>query len=288
MKYLLFTVLNIFTFQNIYAQKTNQKIELFAYNVIFSGLTAAIGATINSPKKENKKRMFIKGFWQGSVGGVLKFSGKEMLYLVNKKNNLAFAWPAKLLHSAGLSITENAAFNNPFLQNWNINIASFRIDFSIGNNNTTRIRFLPESIYAYYWASQSGSFNLVKSLSTGSIIFQNKNQILITGGAEAIEGGSLGRALVIGKDWIATNTIIAHELVHEYQFNEYQIINTWLSKFAKKNASKKVTNIFSNYIYADLPYQFLPIALMKKSGSNYKSFLEFEAQSSATNKFIPR
>lgn len=213
-------------FQNIYAQKSNQKIELFTYNVIFSGLTAAIGATINSPKKENKKRMFLKGFWQGSVGGVLKFTGKEMLYLVNKKNNLAFAWPAKLLHSAGLSITENAAFNNPFLQNWNINIAAFRIDFSIGNTNTTRIRFLPESIFASYWASQAGSFNLVKSLSTGSIIFQNKNQILITIGNENFEGVSWSRALVIGKDWIGTNTIIAHELVHEYQFNEYQIINT--------------------------------------------------------------
>jgi hypothetical protein len=69
-----------------------------------------VGAVINKQKTQNWKHAFLKGAWQGGIGGVLIFSSKEALHLINSKQNYTYAWPAKILHSAGTSITENAAF----------------------------------------------------------------------------------------------------------------------------------------------------------------------------------
>lgn len=285
--YLLFLVTSLS--QNAFAQKTAQKHELFAYNVLFSGITSAIGAVLNAPKNSNKKQVFIKGLWQGGVGGIINYSSKESLYLINKKGNLVYAWPAKILHSAGNSIIENAALGNQFLQNWHLNVGAVRFDFSLHEAKPFKARLLPEIIYAYYWAVQSGKFNFSKTISTGSFIFQNKNKILISVAKDEFEGYNFGRAIAIGENWDVTNKIIAHELVHEYQLDEYQIFNTWLNPSMKQVAGPRIQKVFNKYIYADVPYVWLPYAILERTGNNYyKNFFEFEAESSATNKYILR
>src|SRR5690242_8452353 len=110
--------LSIFFSLAVYGQNQQQRVLL--YNVGFGGFTSAIGAIINKPKKANWKPYFVKGLWQGSIGGVISFAGKNTTYLINKDKQLLYAWPSKFLHSAGSSIIENAALNKPFLQNWNI------------------------------------------------------------------------------------------------------------------------------------------------------------------------
>ena len=72
MKYLLSIVLVSLFFYETSAQKGVEKAELLAYNVLFSGITSGIGAVINSPKTNNKKKVFLTGFWQGGIGGLLK------------------------------------------------------------------------------------------------------------------------------------------------------------------------------------------------------------------------
>ena len=77
-------------------------------------VTSGIGAIINKPKNTNWKHAFVHGAWQGSVGGLLNYTAKKSLYFINKKQNDAYAFPAKILHAAGSSIIENAALYNKF------------------------------------------------------------------------------------------------------------------------------------------------------------------------------
>lgn len=56
-----------------------QERTVFLYNLGFGGITAGIGAVINKPKDVNWKNAILKGFWQGSVGGVLNYAGRKQL-----------------------------------------------------------------------------------------------------------------------------------------------------------------------------------------------------------------
>ena len=291
MKYVLCIVFVSLFFYETSAQKGVQKAELLAYNVLFSGITSGLGAVINSPKTKNKKRVFLTGFWQGGIGGLLKYSGKELIYQVGNQESLYFAWPARIVHSAGLSICENASYVRPFLKNWQFYLGFLRFDFSVDNSHPFRVRFLPEAPYAIFMASQYGNFNISKTIQTGSIIFQNPNSIIFTLKDQTqVAGISFGRALTVGRDWGETDYTIAHEIIHEFQFNEYQIFNSFLDRPAKNMFGKKTQKVFTNYVYADIPYfwPFYGILDYKSKDNFYGNIFEFEAESSALNKYVPR
>ena len=72
------TTLLLFLHLNLFAQHQEQTV--FFYNVAFGGITSGIGAIINKPKEVNWKKAFLKGFWQGDIGGLLNYTGKKTLY----------------------------------------------------------------------------------------------------------------------------------------------------------------------------------------------------------------
>ena len=272
-----------------YAQSGNQEAQMAVYNVALGGLTAGIGAVINKQKNTNWKKVFVKGFWQGSLGGALNYSAKKTLNLINQQNKKIYALPAKILHAAGLSIIENAALNEPFLQNWNINYGPVRFDFSVGHNRKFKARFLPESIYSVYEASRVASFDLKSSLLTGNIVYTNRNNLVIYTRNHAVSGLSFGRSIAVGADWIGSNIVLAHELVHQFQYDDYQVLNTWFKPFEKHIKSKLLTTIFTKYVYADIPYfWFFYSAQGINKPNSYNNFYEFEAERFALNTFIVR
>jgi hypothetical protein len=263
-----------------------QERELLFYNVGFGALTGGIGATINKPKTLNWKRAFITGFWQGSIGGLLTFSGKKSLHLVNRNKTLAYAWPAKIIHAAGISIIENAAARQPFLENWNINIGIARFDFSLGDKKCVKARFLPYSIYSVISGFVGGSFDASTSLQTGNLAFKYKSP------SSPWQGNSSG--ISFGRTFAYENStdkyyFISHELVHQFQFDEYQSLNALLLPLGKKVKSTKVQILFSKYIYFDVPY--LSLAYYGIEGTHdypnyYRNFYEFEAERFSTNAHV--
>jgi hypothetical protein len=283
----LFTLLIVTVTSTVFAQ--HQEREVLLYNIGFGGITAGIGAVINKPKNINWKKAFVKAFWQGSIGGCINYAGKKTLYQINKQDNKLYAWPAKILHAAGVSITENAALNEPFLQNWNIAYGLVRFDFSINGKKKFKARFLPEVLDAIYNGSKAGSFDFKNTLLTGNLIYTNKENALVLFGDEYVEGVSFSRSIAIGANWALTNRIIAHEIVHLFQYEEYQIFNTWLKPLEKKIKSKAINKVFSKYIYFDVPYFWLPYTIERYNNQHYyRNFYEFEAERFSTNKFVPR
>ena len=275
---------------NVFAQ--HQERTVFVYNVTFGGITSGVGAIINRPKAIGWKKAFFKGFWQGSIGGLLNYSGKKTLYLVNEKENDIYSWPAKILHASGTSIMENAALCQPFLQNWHIDYGLVRLDFSFGVNHKFKVRILPDAVVATILADIYGKFDLSSSLRTGEIIFK-ANKILDLPNTALASGVTFGRAIVYvdtPHTYYTKDRIFSHELVHRYQYNEYQIFNSWLNPSAKKIKSKALQNIFSNYIYFDLPYVFLPYYINGRPSDShyYRNFYEFEAERFSTNAHVVR
>ena len=267
----------------------DQQRTLLIYNVGLGAITSGIGAVINKPKHADWKKYFIKGCWQGSIGGFVNYTSKKALYLVNKQKEPLYAWPAKLLHAAGLSIIENASLNEPFLQNWNIDYGPVRVDFSINGKRKTRVRFLPESIAGIIYASKTARFNLGRTLSTGTMVFVSK-ETFVSNHGEYTTGFSYSRAIALGAYGNQSYDVIAHEIVHQFQFGDFQVFNSWLKPFEKKIKSKTVQTIFSKYIYFNIPYfwAIYELAGRYEAPHYYRNFFEFEAQRFGSNSYVPR
>ena len=269
-----------------------QERTVFFYNVGFGGLTSGIGAVINKPKGANWKKYFVKGFWQGSVGGLLNFSSKKTLYLNNLNQTNAFFWPAKILNSAGTSIMQNASLNERFLENWYLDYGLVRVDFALHNKDKLKVRLLPAGIYATIAASRFGKFDLETTLATGQIVFSNK-EMLRYSNRNTTTGISFGRALAfVNNSQIYPNKYrtLAHEIVHQFQYNDYQIFTTWLNPIGQKVKSKTIKTIFSKYVYPDIPFTILSYNLAGRYADPhyFRNFYEFEAERFSTNSYVPR
>lgn len=281
-----------FTFFTVNCYSQNQERTVFIYNVGFGGLTSGIGAVINKPKGENWKKYFVKGFCQGSVGGLLNYSSKKTLYLNNKYQNKAFFWPAKILNSAGTAIMQNASLNQPFLENWYIDYGLVRVDFAIHNKEKFKVRLLPVGIYATIAASRFGSFDLENTLATGQIVF-SKNELLRYSNGGTQIGISFGRGLVFANDSQAYPNkykLLAHEIVHQFQYNDYQIFTTWLNPIGQKIKSKTIKTIFTKYVYPDIPFTLISYNLAGHYANPhyFRNFYEFEAERFSSNSYVPR
>lgn len=268
----------------------HQERTVFLYNTLFGGLSAGIGATINKSKDRDWKAAFAKGFWQASIGGTVNYSSKKLLHLIYKNQNVAFALPAKLLNAAGNSIIENASFSEPFLQNWNIDYGLVRFDFSVNGKRKFTARFLPMSVYAIIDGAKDSKLDWKTSLWSGNIVLAYDKGYFFTRRGHNFLGESTGRGFIYaGKqtDSIVHYTI-AHELVHEFQYKEYQVFNSWFKPLEQKVKSKTLQKLFSNFIYFDVPYFFAAYGLegFQQYSNNSENFFEFEADRFASNSFV--
>lgn len=259
-----------------------QERKLLLYNTTFGGISSAIGAVINK-KNENWKNCFVRGFWQGSIGGLINYSSKKTIYLVNKHNSFEYALPARLLNAAGNSIIYNAAANEPFLQNWNLEYGIFRFDLSLKSQNKFKARILPESIFASAVSLSKGKFDIETTMLTGVMTFKTNKLISTARRTDAI---NYGRAIIY-LDSAKKYKLVAHEIIHEFQYREYLAFNSFLRPVVSKTKNTGIKKVFEKYIYPDVPYFGLFYMLegmhLKPQAKN---FFEFEAERLATNKFV--
>lgn len=283
-------ITTLFLFVSLNVSGQHQERTVFYYNVSFGGFTSGIGATLNKPKNINWKAAFLKGFWQGSIGGLLDYYSKKTLYLINRNQNYYYAWPAKILHSVSNSIRENAALNEPFLQNWNVDFGIVQFDFSLQHKQRFKARFLPETIYAIMACANQGKFDITTSLKTGQIIFSSTRQLYSQN--QSVLGINFGRASIYDNTPARFNRygVLSHELVHQFQYTDYIIFNSWLKPLENRIKSSFLKSIFSKYIYLDIPYIYLfyRISGIHSYPHKYYNFYEFEAERFATNRFVQR
>ncbi len=110
----------------------------------------------------------------------------------------------------------------------------------------------------------------------------------MNGGLEA-DGVSYGRGVgyVRVTYW---HHVLAHELAHQFQYDEYQSFNAWLQPLAPKFKWTAGRKILSEWVSLDLPYLSGAYFLEGYHGFDdyYKNFFEFEAESFVTNRYVRR
>ena len=292
MRYALLVIFLLYsTFANSQPRRDDTDFKMFAYNVGFGGVTAGIGAIINKSKDVPVHEAFWKGFYQGCFGGMLQYGGKKLAYQIVKHDNYWYGWPAKMVHSAGASIVENAALNRPFGRYWNMDLGPLRFDFDFASedNNSTRVRFSALILYdivAIGIQSSSAHIDWEKSLKMGTLTFYT-HEPLYGHHNQDVVGTAYSKSFIytyLSRDIYKTNV---HELIHLFQYREHLVFNAWLNPLTSK-ASPKLKNIFHNYIYIEPPYitPFYYIQGYHGKEHYYRNFYEYEAEWFATNGYF--
>jgi hypothetical protein len=263
----------------------NQEGKVLMYNIGFGGLTSGIGAVINKKKTENWKKSFARGFWQGSIGGTLNYSAKKSTYLIYKNNNAGFALPARIISAAGNSIIQNAALNEPFLKNWSFDYGLFRMDYTPNKDKKFQVRLLPEAVVASLLLVPKGKIDIGATLSTGVMIFKSTGRISTIHGNK--NGLNYGRAFIYVPDSVR-NHVIAHEIIHEFQYREYMVFNAYLKPQADKMKLMGLKKVFTRYLYPDIPYfgLFYMLEGVQEYPRFYRNFFEFEAERMSRHSYV--
>lgn len=255
--------------------------EIAAYNIGLGALGGGIGAVINKKPGQKTGKVFLKGLWQGALGGYLVYESKNIVARIAEEEKLVYSWPAKFVNAAGTSIIENAAANRDFWERWHLHIGFNRIEIYTKDKFRVKYKIMPVSLIITAESVFSTKFEFDYTLQTGEFIF-SKNDIIASRGSVAYANGS--RTIVFDSSQLNNYEAFAHEIIHVYQYHDYNFLNVYPNKLYTKweKSSKTFKKIYSLF-YFDIQGPFLgSLYLLEEADQKYDNFFEYEAQFFAT------
>lgn len=259
---------------NLNSQNNNG--EALAYNVGLGSFFGGIGAVINKDKNQKWHRAFLKGFWQGALGGYVVYEGKKRIYDFSRTKDYKYAWASKIIYSAGNSMIENAASNKDLWAKWNITIGFNRIEFETQEKFKVNYQLMPLSLISTIHTATKGKFNFEESVKTGVFIFttMDENNLSLSLTGETFRNNIL--LLDTGEKFY---NILPHEIIHTYQHQDFQNINTFFIKNKKEYINNELLKKLDKFIYLDLHSLMLEglYNLEKSDKCYYDNFFEQEA-----------
>lgn len=248
------------------------------YNIGLGSLTGGIGAMINKKPDEKLGSVLLKGLWQGAVGGYTIFESKRLIRLVHQNKELGFSWPSKIVNAAGTSIVENAAANRNFWEKWHLNYGFNRIELDFSDGPKFQYKVMPVSLVHTIGIAFQSKFELEKTLQTGQFIFSTNTK-------RWEETNSVGIAfpgnIVYKPDTPGFYNLISHEIIHLYQLNDFNGINTYLDKpHAYLGSKSSFFKIFDKWVAIEYnsAVQLFLYGLENRNRINYyDNYFEHEA-----------
>ena len=241
-KLTIILLLMVFLLNSVKVCGQNNDTQAALYNIGLGGFFGGVGAVIN--KKENEKigKVFLKGFLQGAGGGYLVYESKKLIYKFSKHEDYSYVWGAKLLNSAGNSIIQNAASNRDFWEKWYLNIGFNRVEFTVKEKFKISYKLMPIALYGTLYSASRGNFDFETSIKTGTFVFSSNNNATIP--------SANVNSIVLVKGY--SSKILAHELIHVYQYEDFIAINNFTNKLNEKVIVKyPFIRKLSNWIYLD-------------------------------------
>ncbi len=242
MKQITLIILILLCSINFNAQNNNTQASL--YNIGLGGFMGSVGAALNKKPNEKLGKVILKGFWQGSLGGVFVYGSKQMVYSFHKNDELDKLWLSKIVNSAGISMIENAAKNINFYDKWHIHIGFNRFEIETKEKLKFNYKVMPVALGGTIASLGQGKFNLKYTLQTGTPIFiTKKRENTIT----------LVNSIVIEKHREIPRSL-AHEFLHALQYDDYMAINVFFDKKRTKwTSNSKLIKNYSKWVYTDIP-----------------------------------
>jgi hypothetical protein len=276
-KFKLIAITAIFLFSN-YSNGQNSNSEMALYNIGLGSVFSGIGALINKKPNERWDKVLLKGMGQGALGGYLIYESKILIGKIEREQSLEYSWYGKFVNSAGTSIIENASSNRNFWEQWHLNIGFNRLEFYTKDKFNVKYKIMPVSLYLTATTAIGNKFELERTLQTGEIIFSGSN---ISANNIDARGVARGNILLFDQRSLNQYDLYSHEIIHIYQYYDYNFVNTYLNKPYEswRNKSKtfsKITDLF----YLDAQGAVLrPLYLLENGNRNcyYDNFFENEA-----------
>ena len=249
MKYYFFAFF-LFLGQHIHAQHNDRQAGL--YNVISSGIIGGIGAIINKKPEQKTGKVFLKGVYQGAIGGYIVFESKRVLREFSRTNDYGYIWPSKILNTVGNSIIMNAASNRDLWERWYINIGFNHLEYDFKRAKKLRYKALPFALIGGCIGFIKGSLDIKRSFASGFFIFKEKYS------SQNYEGLAIVNSILyVAPSNEDLSGIIAHEIIHSFQYEQNFSLNAYLdkpiSKLEKRNNS---FNTYNKIFYTDFNHLF--------------------------------
>lgn len=256
---------------NSYSQQSEFEIGL--YNAGLGGFGGAIGAVINKKPNEKIFNVFCSGFLKGSLGGTFVYGSKKMVSQIHIKEKIEYNWLAKILNSLGTSMIENASSNRKLFEQLHINIGFNRLEFYTKENFKIKYKVMPVAFVTTFISAIDSKPEWNLMLRSGEVIFSTNYK-----NSNNFRGQALLSSFKLRESEINNYSVLAHEIIHLYQYNDFNFVNPYFSDLTNKiNTGNKFidSNVywdFNSIVIAGL-YQ-----LENVNRSNYyNNFFEYEA-----------
>lgn len=258
-----------------YAQHKNN-LEAGLFNIGFGGIVGGIGAMINKKPNQKTGKVFLKGFVQGALGGYLLFESKRLVGKFAETENYGYVWPSKIINSAGISIIENAAANRCLWEQWHINFGFNRLEFYTKNKFKISYRIMPFALGNTIYSFTKAKLDFRESLKVGSFVFLAKK--LDSDNFDFLSGQNISNSILVNINSVfSMKQIIAHELIHVYQYESFSGLNPFLDKPMLKLDNNKLFNIYNKIFYTDFNYLTFQGLYSLTINNNESNFFENEA-----------
>lgn len=270
MKNIIF-ILTCFLSHQIHSQRNAEDYAII--NVGLNGIVGGVGAVINKNEQEKIGKTFVRGFLKGCAAGTVTYSGKLITGNISKESNLIYAWPGKITYWTGNSMMENAAMNRPLFSQFNMNLGIFRMEYNFSNSDF-KTKLLPLTTIATGYIATQSKFEIGKSLATGELIFSSNR---FTNLDVEYRGFTLGNVVVLNSNYANNYSTVGHEIIHIFQNNDFNFVNTWLSPLLSKSNFFRKTSPYIYYEFNTLLNQGLYWTQQRSEDDYYNNLFESEA-----------
>lgn len=265
----------VFLFSGEITLSQNTKSEYALYNIGLGGVVGGFGAVINKGKEEKTLKVFANGFWRGAIGGGTIHVSKISVGEIAVKQDYSYSWLAKATNSLGTSFVENATLNKPLLSKFHLNVFAFnRIEFSTQEKLRIKYKLMPVAFLMTSYIAATTHFEFEKTVATGEFVFSSEKIHSLN-----YRGYTVGTTIVMNTGFINNKDTFAHELIHVYQYYDYNFINSFLNKpFEKLRTNSKFFSKL-DFLYFDVqaPFLFGVYSIEKSKPKYYDNFFEKEA-----------
>lgn len=250
----------------------NSNAEMALYNIGFSSIVSGVGALINKKPNEPWGKVLLKGIGQGALGGCLVYGSKNLIGRISKEEKWRYGWYAKMVNSAGISIIENASSNRNFWEQWHVNIGFSRFELYTKEKLKLNYKIMPVSLLLTASLAIRNKFEFGRSLQTGEFVFSHSK----TSGSN--RGRAFGNVILIKDRFFDEYDLYAHEIVHIYQYYDYNFVNTYVNKsYAKTSEKSESFSTFNKRFHIDLNGAVLWPIYFFQEGIGLNNFFEKEA-----------
>lgn len=257
----------------VHSYSQQSEFELGLYNVGLGGFGGAIGAVINKKPNEKFFNVFCNGFLKGSLGGTFIYGSKKMVSQIHIEEKIEYNWPAKILNSLGTSMIENASSNRKLFEQLHINIGFNRLEFYTKDNFKVKYRVMPAAFVTTFISAIDSKPEWNLMLRSGEVIFSTNDKNL-----NDFNGQTLLTSFKIRESEINNYSVLAHEIIHLYQYRDFNFVNPYFSNLT--NGINTGNKFIDSNVYWDFNSIFIGglYQLENVNRSNYyDNFFEYEA-----------